>query len=77
METITIKLDEKFAKDVERAMKKYQYTKKSEFVKKAIIDKLNLLKTQDSIKRLYGTSKRKTSDKQLHKAREQAFDTVA
>ncbi len=76
METITIKLEDKFAKDVDDAIKKHRYTTKTEFVREAIRDKLRDIEREEALvhaKKLYGTSKRKTTDKMLHKAREKAF----
>ena len=76
METITIKLEDKFAKDVDEAMKKHRYTTKTEFIREAIRDKLNEIEKEEAlirVSRLYGASKRKTDDVELHLAREKAF----
>ncbi len=79
METITIKLEDKFAKDVEEAIKRHRYTTKTEFVREAIRDKLKEIEDEEALahaRKLYGTSKKKTSDKALHKARERAFSEL-
>ncbi len=76
METITIKLEDKFAKDVEEAIKKHRYTTKTEFVREAIRDKLNEFEKEEVlkiVKKMYGASKKKTTNKMLHKARDKAF----
>ncbi len=79
METITIKLEDKFAKDVEEAIKRHRYTTKTEFVREAIRDKLKEIEDEEALlhaRKLYGASKKKTSDKALHKARERAFSEL-
>ena len=79
METISIKLEGEFAKNVEKAMKKHNYTTKTEFIREAMGDKIKELETQEALKRidrLYGTSRIKTTDKQLHVARERAFEEL-
>jgi Arc/MetJ-type ribon-helix-helix transcriptional regulator len=75
METMSIKLDDNFAHDIEQTRKKYRYTTKTEFVREAIRDKISRLEMKEALKRLhqtYGASKRKTTDAQLHAAREKA-----
>ena len=47
METITIKLEDKFAKDVEEAIKRHRYTTKTEFVREAIRDKLKEIEDEE------------------------------
>ncbi len=76
METICIKLEDDFAHDIDKAIKKYHYTTKTEFVREAMRDKLKDVEMEDALlraKKLYGASKRKTTDEDLHKARKQAF----
>jgi Arc/MetJ-type ribon-helix-helix transcriptional regulator len=75
METVSVKLEESFARDMERLMQKHRYATKTEFIREAIRDKLRQLELQERlalVDRMYGASKRKTTDKQLHKAREKA-----
>ena len=79
METISIKLEEEFAKDVEKIMKKNRYSTKTEFIREAIRDKMKDLEKEEAllkIKTLYGYSKRKTNNEQLHDAREKAFNYI-
>ena len=76
MEAVSLKLDDEFLHDIEKTMKKHRYTTKTEFIREAIRDKLKDLEKEELIlraKKLYGASKRKTTDAQLHKAREEAF----
>ena len=57
-------------------MKKHRYTTKTEFIREAIRDKIRELEKEGAllrVKKLYGSSKRKTTDEQIHKAGEKAF----
>jgi len=79
MESISLKLENKFLKDIENTMKKHRYTTKTEFIREAIRDKIRDLEKEELIlraKALYGSSKRKTTDAQLHAAREKAFEEL-
>ncbi len=79
METISIKVEEEFAHEMGRLMRKYHYTTKTEFIREAIRDKIKKLETEEALKRVekfYGASKRKTTDEQLHKAGEKAFEEL-
>ncbi len=76
METVSIKMEGDFNKDIEKTMKKHRYSTKTEFIREAIRDKIKDLEKEEVIMRvnkLYGASKRKTTDAELHKAREKAF----
>ena len=76
MEAISLKLEDSFLEDIEDVMKKHRYTTKTEFIREAIRDKIKELEKEDLLlkaRKLYGASKRKTSDEDLHKAREKAF----
>lgn len=73
METISLRLENEFLHDVETAMKKYRYSTKTEFVRAAIREKIKGLEKEELLKnveKLFGSSKRKTKDEELHKARE-------
>ena len=76
MESISLKLENTFLKDIESIMKKHRYSTKTEFIREAIRDKIKDLEKEELIARaksLYGASKRKTTDEDLHKAGEKAF----
>ena len=71
-----MKLEDTFLEDIEEVMKKHRYTTKTEFIREAIRDKIRELEKEEAllrVKKLYGSSKRKTTDEQLHIAREKAF----
>jgi len=76
METVSLKMEESFMEDLERTMKKHRYTTKTEFIRDAIRNKIKELEKNElilKVRKLYGASKRKTTDEQLHKAGEKAF----
>ena len=77
MKTVSLKLDSRFAKDVEKTMKRHRYSTKTEFIREAIRDKITDLEKQEALLRLkagYGASKKKTRDAALHAARDKAFE---
>lgn len=79
METISIKVENDFVKQMDKLMKKHRYTTKTEFVRDAIRNKMvDLEKTEllGRLARIYGASKRKTTDEDLHRAREKAFEEL-
>ena len=76
METVCIKLENEFAQDIAKAMKKHRYTTKTEFVREALRNKLSQLEKEEiilKVKSVYGASKRRTTDEQLHEAGEKAI----
>ena len=76
MESISLKLEGEFLKDIQSIMKKHRYSTKTEFIREAIRDKIKDLEKEELLlkaKMLYGASKRKTSDEDIHKAGEKAF----
>ncbi len=74
METISLKLDEKFARNMEKVMRKNNYSTKTEFIREAIREKVESLgkeqKLLEALERVFGSSKHKTTDEDLHRARE-------
>jgi len=79
METLSIKLDEEFADEINKLMHKHHYTTKTEFIREAIRDKVKELEKEEALKRarkFYGAAKIKTTDKELHKAGEKAFEEL-
>lgn len=79
METVSLKLEERFLQDVEETIKKHRYVTKTEFIREAIRDKIKTLEKEEALiklRRIYGLSKKKTTDEELHKAREKAFEEL-
>lgn len=79
MENISIRLDKEMIEELEVLMKRNRFATLTEFVRSAIRDKMKELEHEElqmQIKRLAGSSKRKTTDEDLHKAREKAVDEL-
>ncbi|MBN2368186.1 hypothetical protein JXC34_04135 [Candidatus Woesearchaeota archaeon] len=79
MEAISLKLDNGFMQDIEKTMKQHRYTTKTEFIREAIRDKIKQLEKEEALlklRKMYGASKRKTTEEDLKKARELAFDNI-
>lgn len=79
MENVSIKLDGEFLNNIERFMKKYNYMTKAEFIRQAIRDKIQQMEKEEMLKaveRIAGSSKRKTTDEQLHSIRDKAFEQL-
>jgi len=77
MKTISIRLESEFAKILSEVIKNNMYSTKTEFIREAIREKIKQIQREETIKRvekLYGSSKRRTTDEDLHKAREKAFE---
>lgn len=76
MESITIKVEEDFAKEIEKAMKPY-YSTKTEFIREAIRDKIKLQRREEITERLkksFGIAKTNTSDEELRAIREKVWE---
>lgn len=79
MESISLKLEDVFLKDIERFMLKHRYVTKTEFIREAIRDKIKKLEKEEALhklKKVFGASKKKTTDEELHKAGEKAFEEL-
>ena len=79
MESLSLKLENQFLLNIEKAMKKHNYSTKTEFIREAIRDKIKDLEKEEALLRLknmYGASKRKTSKKDLELAGEKAFEEI-
>lgn len=79
MEAVSLKLEDNFLHDIEKTMRKFRYTTKTEFIREAIRDKIMDLEKEAALlraKALYGASKRKTTAEERHKAGEKAFQEL-
>ena len=79
METISIRLDEGMMNKLGALMKRHHFATLTEFVRDAIRNRIKELEHEElqrQIARLAGSSKRKTSDEQLHAAGEKAFEIL-
>jgi len=76
MQTICLKMDGNIIKDIDKNLSKNRYSTRTEFIRDAIRTKLSELEKAEMLKaveRLHGSSKRKTTDEDLHRAGEKAF----
>lgn len=76
MEVISLKMDKSILAEIDKKLSKYRYSTRTEFIRDAIRSRLSDLEKKEmlnEISRLYGASKRKTTDKQLHTEGEKAF----
>ena len=79
METVTIKMEDKLLDEIDQKLEGHRYSTRTEFIRDAIREKLSELEKEDILKnlaQLKGTSKRKTTDVELHNARHKAFDML-
>jgi len=76
---VTIKLENNFLQTIERTRKKHNYMTKTEFIRQAIRDKIKELEKEETLKnveKIFGASKHKTTDEDLHRARERAVEKL-
>ncbi|MBS3107176.1 hypothetical protein J4419_05975 [Candidatus Woesearchaeota archaeon] len=79
METISLKMEEAMLEEIDRKLVVHRYGTRTEFIRDAIRQKLSELEKQEMLKhlaKLRGISKRKTTDEQLHAAREKIADML-
>lgn len=79
MESITIKVEESLAKEIDKAMKP-DYSTKTEFVREAIRDKLKAIRTQkalEALQRNFGKAKVQTPLEEDRKIREEVAKEFA
>ena len=79
METITIKMEPKLLQEIDHLLQHHRYSTRTEFIRDAIREKLSELEKATILKnlaQLQGISTRKTSDVQLHNARQKAFEIL-
>lgn len=79
MQTISLKIEDKVLKEIDQKLAKYRYSTRTELIRDAIRKRLSDLEKEEihkAIDRLYGSSKRKTTDEQLHAAGERAFEDL-
>ena len=73
---ITVKLEDKFLKEIDTIVEIKGYQNRTEFIRNALREKVEEAKLKDAmmqIAHLKGASKKKTSDVQLEKIREKVF----
>ena len=73
LEAISLKLEKNLLNEIDQKITKHRYSTRTEFIRDAIREKLSELEKQEllnAVSKLRGISKRKTTDEQLHEARE-------
>ena len=76
MDVISLKLDERMLKNVDKSLKKHNFSTRTEFIRTAIRDKLQELDKESLLQeflKLQGSKKTRTSDEELRNIREQVF----
>jgi Arc/MetJ-type ribon-helix-helix transcriptional regulator len=79
MEQVCIRFEDSFLLVMERMMKRHRYATKTEFIREAVREKLKFLEREEALKnveKLFGSSKHKTTDEQLHLAGEKAVEQL-
>ena len=79
METVSVKFEESFLRDIEEAMKEHSYMTKTECIREAVRNKLDQFEREAALrqlKKMYGASKRRTTNKERHDAGERAFEDL-
>ena len=74
MEAISLKSNEALLEEIDQKLSKYMYSTRTEFIRDAIRSKLSDLEKKELIETVHhlrGSSKRRTTDEELHEIREQ------
>ena len=78
-EMISMKLEDSFLKAIDSVVKKEGYQSRTEFIRTALREKVEAYRLKRDImelSRLKGASKKKTTDKELERIREKAFEEI-
>lgn len=76
---ISLKLDNELLSEIDHKLSKHRYSTRTEFIRDAIREKLSDLEKEELLRgltKIKGSSKYKTTNEQLHKAREIAFELL-
>lgn len=80
MEVISLKLDEAMLQNVDKTLQKHNFSTRTEFIRAAIREKLEELSREELMARFLGfkgKAKKKVSDAELKKIREEVFGEIA
>lgn len=78
-EMITLKLEDSFLNNIDDIVKKEGYQSRTEFIRNALREKVESSKLKEAmieLSKLKGASKKKTSDEELERIREKAFEEI-
>jgi metal-responsive CopG/Arc/MetJ family transcriptional regulator len=76
MEAISLKLDKTLLNEIDSNLHKHRYSTRTEFIRDSIRRRLSDLEKDKLLKlvdKMHGSSKKKTTDEELHEAGEIAF----
>jgi metal-responsive CopG/Arc/MetJ family transcriptional regulator len=80
MEVISLKLDENMLSNVDKILKKHNYSTRTEFIRDAIRDKLEEMSRKELIQEfmaLKGKAKKTHTDEEWEKVKEEAYRSLA
>ncbi|AJF60861.1 hypothetical protein QT06_C0001G0007 [archaeon GW2011_AR15] len=78
-EMISLKLEDSFLNNIDTIVKKEGYQSRTEFIRNALREKVEASKLKEAmmeISKLKGASKKETSDEELERIREKAFEEI-
>jgi len=78
-EMITLKLEDVFLRDIDAIVSNSGYQNRTEFIRNALREKIEEVRLKDAmiaLSKLRGSSKGKTTEKDLEKIRELAFNKL-
>ncbi len=73
---VSLKLEKNILKEIDANLIKRRYSTRTEFIREAIREKIKELEKEELLKKYYGASKRKTTDEELHRVRQAAFEEL-
>jgi|TARA_Y100000294_G_C8555945_1_gene337197 metal-responsive CopG/Arc/MetJ family transcriptional regulator len=80
MESISLKLEDGIIGEIDHKLAKHRYSTRTEFIRDAIREKLSELEKDELLKEVTkiraSLKRKKTTDEQIHAAREKAFDML-
>lgn len=79
-ELVTFKMDKKFLEEVDKTVKAESYHSRTEFIRAALrdkVDKEGLKEAMMKIAHLKGAAKRKTTEEEYERHREEVFEELA
>lgn len=78
-EMISVKLEDSFLDSIDDIVEKEGYQSRTEFIRNALREKVEASKLKEAMRelsKLKGASKKKTSDEELERIREKAFEEI-
>lgn len=73
---INIRLEKKFLNEIDCIVKKENYQSRTELIRKTLREEIERSKIKEALLNLKGSLKSKTTDKDLEKMREKAFNEL-